>query len=120
MRYRSAISIPLLALVLASTGCVVSETRPVEYTPAKTAQVEVPVEQRLAITIVELDPGIPEAEQTAEEKIGVPADVRRAESRYIAFHMKETLEQTAQWGPVRVVPADRNGSELTMTGEIVS
>ncbi len=119
MRYRSAISIPLLALVLASTGCVVSETRPVEYTPAKTAQVEVPVEQRLAITIVELDPGIPEAEQTAEEKIGVPADVRRAESRYIAFHMKETLEQTAQWGPVRVVPADRNGSELTMTGEIL-
>jgi hypothetical protein len=109
----------LLALVLASTGCVVSETRPVEYTPAKTAQVEVPVEQRLAITIVELDPGIPEAEQTAEEKIGVPADVRRAESRYIAFHMKETLEQTAQWGPVRVVPADRNGSELTMTGEIL-
>jgi hypothetical protein len=117
--YRSAVSIPLLALVLASTGCVVSETRPVEYTPAKTAQVEVPVEQRLAITIVELDPGLPEAEQTAEEKIGVPADVRRAESRYIAFHMKETLEQTAQWGPVRVVPADRNGSELTMTGEIL-
>jgi hypothetical protein len=109
----------LLALVLASTGCVVSETRPVEYTPAKTAQVEVPVEQRLAITIVELDPVIPDAEQTADEKIGVPADVRRAESRYIAFHMKETLEQTAQWGPVRVVPADRNGSELTMTGEIL-
>lgn len=110
---------PLLALVLASTGCVVSETRPVEYTPAKTAQVEVPVEQRLAITIVELDPGLPESEEAAEEKIGVPADVRRAESRYIAFHMKETLEQTAQWGPVRVVPADRNGSELTMTGEIL-
>jgi hypothetical protein len=105
--------------MFAATGCVVSETRPVEYKPATTAQIEIPAEQRLAITIVELDPGLPEAEETAEEKIGVPADVRRAESRYIAYHMKETLEQTAQWGPVRVVPTDRAGSELVMTGEIL-
>jgi len=107
------------ALALAASGCVVSETRPVEYTPAVNAQTEIPREQRLSIGVVEFDPGLPEAEETAADKLGVPPEVRKAESRFIAFHLKETLEQTGQWGPVRVVPAERIGAELTVTGEIL-
>jgi len=109
----------MLAAALLGAGCVVSETRPVEYTPAVNAQAEVPQEKRLSISIVELDPGLPEAEETAVDKIGVPPEVRKAESRFIAFHLKETLEQTGQWGPVRVLPGDRVGSELTVTGKIL-
>jgi len=108
-----------LAVAVLAAGCVVSETRPVEYTPAVNAQAEVPQEKRLSISIVELDPGLPEAEETAVDKIGVPAEVRKAESRFIAFHLKETLEQTGQWGPVRVLPAERVGSELTVRGKIL-
>ena len=40
-----------------------------------------------------------------EGDIPVSAEVRRAESRYMAFHLKDTLEQTGNWGIVRVVPS---------------
>jgi len=113
--------LPLMALPLAILlgGCVVSETRPVEYKPATSAQVEVPAEQRLGVVIVEFDPGLPEAEETATDKLGVPPEVRKAESRYMAYHLKKTLEQTGQWGAVRVVPSERPGAELVVNGKIV-
>jgi len=108
-----------LSLVLLLGGCVVSETRPVEYKPATAAQSEVPSDQRLSVTIVEFDPGLPEAEELSMDKLGVPPEVRKAESRYIAYHLKKTLEQTGQWGPVRVVPDERPGAELIVKGEIL-
>lgn len=106
-----------LAILLG--GCVVSETRPVEYKPATSAQVEIPAAERLTVTIVEFDPGLPESEEAATDKLGVPPEVRKAESRYIAYHLKRTLEQTGQWGAVRMVPADRPGSELVVKGKIL-
>jgi hypothetical protein len=114
-------SLPLMALFLALGlgGCVVSETRPVEYEPATSAQIEVPAEQRLSVTIVEFDPGLPEAEETATDKLGVPPEVRKAESRYMAYHLKKTLEQTGQWGAVRVVPSERPGAEIVVKGKIL-
>ncbi len=114
-------SFPLTTLFLAILlgGCVVSETRPVEYKPATSAQVEVPAEQRLTVTIAEFDPGLPEVEETATDKLGVPPEVRKAESRYMAYHLKRTLEQTGQWGAVRVVPAERPGAELAVRGKIL-
>ena len=108
-----------IALSKVLSACVVSETRPVEYQPAVNAQVEIPSQQLLSVAIVELDPGLPEAEELSVEEIGVPADVRRAESRFIAYHLKKTLEQTSQWGAVRVIPQPREGSELVIRGEIL-
>jgi hypothetical protein len=108
-----------LFLALGLGGCVVSETRPVEYEPATSAQIEVPAEQRLSVTIVEFDPGLPEAEETATDKLGVPPEVRKAESRYMAYHLKKTLEQTGQWGAVRVVPSERPGAEIVVKGKIL-
>ena len=103
----------------AATACVVSETRPVEYKPAVRADTEVPVQQRLNIGIDVFDPGIPEEGTRAREKMRVPPDVRNAESRYLAYQLKETLERTGQWGEVRVVPEAREGTELSVSGEIM-
>lgn len=120
MHLRPHRSPPLLILLATLLGgCVVSETRPVEYKPATTAQVEIPESERLSVVIVEFDPGLPEAEESATDKLGVPPEVRKAESRYIAYHLKRTLEQTGQWGPVRVVPAERPGAEVVVKGEIL-
>jgi len=111
-------SIALLSCFAAS-ACVVSETRPVEYLPAVRADTEVPTQQRLNIGISVFDPGIPEEGTRAREKMRVPPDVREAESRYLAFQLKETLERTGQWGEVRVVPESREGTELSVSGEII-
>ncbi len=120
MRTRSdCLSLMAVPLAILLGGCVVSETRPVEYKPATSAQVEIPAAERLTVTIVEFDPGLPESEEAATDKLGVPPEVRKAESRYIAYHLKRTLEQTGQWGAVRMVPADRPGSELVVKGKIL-
>lgn len=109
----------VLLSCFAASACVVSETRPVEYIPAVRADTEVPTQQRLNIGISVFDPGIPEEGTRAREKMRVPPDVREAESRYLAYQLKETLERTGQWGEVRVVPESREGTELSISGEII-
>lgn len=100
-------------------ACTVSETRPVTYVPAISAATEIPDDRRLEITIVEFDPGINEDGTAGEDEFQVPKEVREAEARYVAFHLRDTLERTALWGPVRVVPGPRVGAELQISGRII-
>ena len=46
-------------------------------------------------------------------------DVRRAESPYIAFHLKDTLELTGHWGAVRVTPNQSDAVDITVSGRIL-
>ena len=50
----------------------------------------------------------------------VVPDVRRAESRYIAYHLKNTLENTGNWGAVRVLPNSTESSHIEISGKILS
>jgi hypothetical protein len=109
----------VIVLALAGSACVVSETRPVEYKPAERAQTEVADTHRLNIGVAVLDPGVPEAGSRAAKKENVSPQVREAEARFISYHLKDTLERTSHWGAVRVVPADRIGTELMVNGTIV-
>jgi hypothetical protein len=58
------------ALAAVCSACVVSETRPVEYTPAERAQTEIAVSHRLGIGVAVLDPGIPEEGRSFWESDG--------------------------------------------------
>ncbi|MGB5210164.1 MAG: hypothetical protein WBO47_15250 [Gammaproteobacteria bacterium] len=101
------------------SGCTVTESRPVAYQPAISAQTDVPEAERLDISIVEFEPGLSSDGTAGTKEFQVPKEVREAEARYMASHLRQTLEKTAQWGPVRVVPAAREGAELTINGRIV-
>jgi hypothetical protein len=107
-------------LAAVCSACVVSETRPVEYTPAERAQTEIAVSHRLGIGVAVLDPGIPEEGSRAAKKETISPEVREAEANFIAFHLKDTLERTSHWGSVRVVPGARPGTELMVTGTILN
>jgi hypothetical protein len=107
------------ALAAVCSACVVSETRPVEYTPAERAQTEIADSHRLGIGVAVLDPGIPEEGSRAAKKETISPEVREAEANFIAFHLKDTLERTSHWGSVRVVPGARPGTELMVTGTIL-
>ncbi len=109
----------MAALAAVCSACVVSETRPVEYTPAERAQTEIAASHRLGIGVAVLDPGIPEEGSRAAKKETISPEVREAEANFIAFHLKDTLERTGHWGPVRVVPGARPGTELMVTGTIL-
>ena len=83
------------------------------------AKGEVPDERLLDIGIGVLDAGLDqdEAERLAEK--GLSAELRRAEGRFVAFHLKKTLEGTGNWGAVRVLPGPGEGLDVFVSGKIV-
>lgn len=99
-------------------GCSSTKVIKANSTPAIQATGEIPANARLDIGIQPLDPNIPDEEEL-EDTLIVP-DVRRAESRYIAYHLKSTLELTGNWGAVRVIPEENNTVDLTVTGKVVT
>jgi hypothetical protein len=64
------------------------------------------------------DAGIPEDESKWEKERIYPT-VRKAEARYAPLVLKDTLQQTGQWGAVWVLPADSNAIDVHVTGEIL-
>src|SRR3954471_23713957 len=113
-------AVPVLALVLA--GCVTSETKPVPKVAAVQATVHIPEAELLDVGIRVFDPGIPkniEGDDEALAKKRIYPDLRKAEARYIPTLLRETLEGTAQWGAVRVIPNNAEFVDVIVTGKLV-
>jgi hypothetical protein len=106
---------------LAAHGCD-KETRPLPLLQAVQATTEIPQEQLLDVGVHILDPGIPkELEENAElaAKLRIYPEIRRAEARYAAMQLRDTLEGTGHWGTARVVPASVKSFDVTVDGRIV-
>jgi len=111
----------LLAGLLAAAGCV-KETRPVPVLQATQATAEIPEAQLLDVGVHILDPGVPEQledDPELQDKERIWPDIRRAEARYIAMQLRDTLEGTGHWATARVVPATVDSFDLTVDGRIV-
>ena len=104
--------------LLLATACTTTNVINANSTPAIQAQEGLSQELLLDIGIIPFDPGIPETTEEIEEGFIVP-DVRRAESGYIAYHLKDTLELTGNWGAVRVVPNPSESVDIHVTGNIL-
>jgi hypothetical protein len=112
----------LLAAALWLTGCVTSETRPVPKIQAKQATVHIPDAELLDVGIRVFDPGIPENIKDDEEALAkkrIYPDLRRAEARYLPTLLRETLEGTAQWGAVRVIPDTADFVDVIVNGTLI-
>jgi hypothetical protein len=111
----------VLAVALMAAGCV-KETRPVPVMQATQATTEIPAEQLLDVGVHIFDPGIPpEVEDDPElmDKRRIYPEIRRAEARYMAMQLRDTLEDTGHWGTARVVPDTVNSFDLTVDGRII-
>jgi hypothetical protein len=112
---------PLVAALLAGSllaGCVVNDQRPMQRIAAERATTEVAADELLDVGVRLFDPNVPEDEQEREKQRIFP-EVRKAESRYIPVLIRDTLEDTGQWGQVRVLPRDGTGMEVFIDGRIV-
>ena len=104
------------------TGCVTSETKPVPKVVAKQATVHIPEAELLDVGIRVFDPGIPKNLEDDEEALAkkrIYPDLRKAEARYIPTLLRETLEGTAQWGAVRVIPNNAEFVDVIVNGKLV-
>tara|TARA_R110002072_G_scaffold89232_8_gene200102 strand:- start:20304 stop:21488 length:1185 start_codon:yes stop_codon:yes gene_type:complete len=115
LRKISAATGMILSLIL--SGCSTTEYVQANVTPAKQAQYELPMHLYMDIGILPFDPNIPSTEEELEKQLLIP-DVRRAETQFMAYHLKDTMEQTGNWGAVRVTPTPSEAVDLHVTGRI--
>jgi len=112
----------VLATSMLLTGCVTSETRPIPKVEPKQATVHIPEAELLDVGIRVFDPGIPkniEGDEEALAKKRIYPDLRKAEARYLPTLLRETLESTAQWGAVRVIPNSAEFVDVIVTGQLI-
>jgi hypothetical protein len=105
----------LLSLILTS-GCTVSEVIHAETTPLDVASLQVSESLLLDVGILNFDAGVPENNDV--EKTRIYPEVRMAEARYLPYHIKTTLQGTAFWGAVRVIPSRQVSTDVLISGAI--
>jgi hypothetical protein len=99
------------------SGCATYSSQKVVPTPMEHAKAEIPEDQLMDVGIMVFE----SAELTPEkaEKEGTNADIRKAESHFIPYHLKNTLQQSGHWGAIQVVPAETNSVDLLVKGKII-
>ena len=117
---RAGVCWTTLAMLMA--GCVVHDTRPLPKLNATQASSEIPAEELLDVAVHVFDPGVPSEiaknEQALNKKRIYP-DIRAAESRYVATMLRGTLENSGQWGAVRVCPENVQFVDVSVSGKII-
>ena len=103
-------------LCLAGAACSVNEVVVAEETKLIVAESPVDEALLLDIGIVEFDAGIPE--DNDPQKTRVFEEIRTAETRFLAYHLKTTLQGSGHWGAVRVIPSRRAFTDIIISGEI--
>jgi hypothetical protein len=113
----SAYTILLTAsAVLLSSGCATSRTVKYDEVDAIQADTEVAEFALLDVGVMLFDPGVPEGQEQADGFVF--PDVRRAEARFMPYHLKRTLESTGLWGSVWVLPERSDAVDLLVWGRV--
>ncbi len=110
------IPVVIALAVLVLTGCTVTEIIAAEETELVVATAPKAENQLLDVGIIEFDAGIPE--NNDPEKSRIYDEIRKAESRYLAYHLKTTMQGTGHWGAVRVLPSSEAFTDILINGRI--
>lgn len=105
-----------LLLVAVISGCAASRTVQYDQVEIVRAETDVPVVELLDVGIMLFDPGVPD-DVTEPDGFTFPA-VRRAEARFMPYHLKSTLEDSGYWGSIWVVPERSDAVDLLVGGRI--
>ncbi|WP_299598537.1 hypothetical protein [uncultured Microbulbifer sp.] len=108
------LALSLLTLV----GCTTTEVRTTAYTPLTVEDTTIAENRLLDVGIVQFNAGLEQEEEPEDDELVFP-ELRRAESRYIAVTLADSLQSSQGWGAVRVIPSARTNIDVTVTGEIV-
>ena len=97
------------------SGIYHAEAKTIKYEKVQLdiAQTEIPFEELLDIGIMLFDPNVPEKEDPM-----IFPEIRKAEARYMPYHLKKTLESTGHWGGVWVLPERSKAIDLIIVGRI--
>ncbi len=107
----------MIAAVTFLGGCATYSAHKVGPTAIEHAQTEIPEAHLLDVGILVFETKKLTPEAAKDE--GTNADIRKAETHYIPYHLKNTLHQSSHWGAIQVVPAETNSMDLLVKGTIL-
>jgi hypothetical protein len=116
-RWTAGFVVVFYALSLLAGGCASYNARRVAPADIQIAQAEIPEAELLDVGLVVFS-SPPMAEEEAQEK-GTDNKVRQSEDHFIPCHLRNTLQQSAQWGAVRVLPETGETHDVVVNGEIL-
>jgi len=106
----------MAVMAVSVSGCAGSTTVKYDEIDAVQAQEEVPEVALLDVGILLFDPGVPEGQEGPDGFVF--PDVRRAEARFMPYHLKRTLESTGLWGSIWVLPERSDAVDLILWGRV--
>ena len=114
----SVFAVALLCL----SSCVTTDSKPLPRINPVQAVTQIPTDELLDVGIRTFDPNLPSTssmnEQTLNKRHLYP-EIRQAETYYMASILRGTLESSAQWGAVRVLPESAQFVDLTVKASIL-
>ncbi|MDG2420756.1 MAG: hypothetical protein P8N40_03565 [Gammaproteobacteria bacterium] len=98
-------------------ACATHTVKTTSYTPVIQDSQNLSEEMLLDIGVAIFDPGIDELDDDQEEVTN--HQIRIAESRYAPYLLAETLQRSANWGIVRLMPNSRSPMDVYVNGVIL-
>lgn len=115
LQYRRAVF--TLALAFLVSACATHTVKTTSYTPVVQDSQDVPEDFLLDVGVSLFDPGIDEF--LGDDEDTANPDIRVAESRYAPYLLAETLQRSANWGIVRVMPNSESPMDVQVNGTIL-
>ena len=106
-----------LGLALMVGACATHTIKTTSYTPVVQDSQDVSEDFLLDVGVSLFDPGIDEIFDDDEDTAN--AEIRVAESRYAPYLLAETLQRSANWGIVRVMPNNESPMDIQVEGTIL-
>jgi len=110
------LSVVIALAMFTLPACTVTEIVTAEESELVVASAPKEENQLLDVGVIEFDAGIPE--NNNPEKTRIYDEIRNAESRYLAYHLKTTMQGTGHWGAVRVLPSSEAFTDILINGRI--
>lgn len=115
LQYRQAVF--TLALAFLVSACATHTVKTTSYTPIVQDSQDVPEDLLLDVGVSLFDPGIDE--YLGDDEDTANPEIRVAESRYAPYLLAETLQRSANWGIVRVMPNSESPMDVQVSGTIL-
>ena len=106
-----------LALAFLVSACATHTVKTTSYTPVVQDSQDVPEDFLLDVGVSLFDPGIDEF--LGDDEDTANPEIRVAESRYAPYLLAETLQRSANWGIVRVMPNSESPMDVQVNGTIL-
>ena len=103
--------------ILTLVGCATHTVKTTSYTPIIQDSGHINEDFLLDVGVAIFDPGIDELDDDQEQVTN--HQVRLAESRYAPYLLSETLQRSANWGIVRLMPNANSPMDVFINGVIL-